>query len=210
MSSTGITAADRDLATCHVCCKLSSATQHFCPRCGSALHLRNTNSLQRTLALLITACILYIPANLYPIMVTEHTGGTTASTIMGGVVVLVQIGSIPIAAVIFIASVVVPMAKISAMFYLVWSVSRRVNDGHRQRTKLYVIAEFIGKWSMIDVFVVAILVALVQLKGLLAFYPGVAAYSFSGVVLVTMVAAQSFDPRLMWDQHKNNHYGSQT
>ena len=210
MNSTGVTAVDRDLANCHVCCKLSSTTMHFCPRCGSTLHLRTTNSLQRTLALLITASILYIPANLYPIMVTEYTGGTTASTIMGGVVVLVQIGSIPIAAVIFIASVVVPMAKISAMFYLVWSVSRRVNDGHRQRTKLYIVAEFIGKWSMIDVFVVAILVALVQLKGLLAFYPGIAAYSFSGVVLVTMFAAESFDPRLMWDQHKKNHYGSQT
>jgi len=210
MSSTGITAAQRDLATCHVCCKLSSATQHFCPRCGSALHLRTTNSLQRTLALLITASILYIPANLYPIMVTEFAGVSTVTTIMGGVVVLVQIGSIPIAAVIFIASVVVPMAKIAAMFYLVWSVSRRVNDGHRQRTKLYVIAEFIGKWSMIDVFVVAILVALVHLKGLLAFYPGIAAYSFSGVVLVTMLAAQSFDPRLMWDQLKNNHDDSQT
>jgi len=210
MSSTGITAAERDLATCHVCCKLTSTTQHICPRCGSTLHLRVTDSLQRTLALLITACILYIPANLYPIMVTEYTGGTTASTIMGGVVVLVQIGSIPIAAVIVIASVVVPMTKITAMLYVVWSVSRRLHEGHRQRTKLYVIAEFIGKWSMIDVFVVAILVALVQLKGLLAFYPGIAAYSFSGVVLVTMVAAQSFDPRLMWDQIKGNHDSSQT
>jgi paraquat-inducible protein A len=205
MSSTGATAADRDLAACHICCKLTSVAQHFCPRCGSALHLRTTNSLQRTLALLITASLLYIPANLYPIMVTEYTGGTDVSTIMGGVVLLVQIGSIPVAAVIFIASVVVPMAKITAMFYLVWSVSRRHHDGHRQRTRLYVIAEFIGKWSMIDVFVVAILVALVQLKGLLAFYPGIAAYSFTGVVLVTMVAAQSFDPRLMWDQHKGSH-----
>jgi paraquat-inducible protein A len=202
MSSTGITAAERDQAACHICCKLTSTTEHFCPRCGSALHLRTTNSLQRTLAPLITASILYIPANLYPIMVTEYTGGTDVSTIMGGVVLLVQIGSIPVAAVIFIASVVVPIAKIAAMFYLVWSVSLRHHDGHRQRTRLYVIAEFIGKWSMIDVFVVAILVALVQLKGLLAFYPGIAAYSFTGVVLVTMVAAQSFDPRLMWDQIK--------
>jgi len=209
MSAADVTAADRELASCHVCCKLAPATQHFCPRCGAALHLRATNSLQRTLALLITASVLYIPANLYPIMLTEHTGETTVSTIMGGVIVLVQIGSIPVAAVIFIASVVVPMAKIVAMFYLVWSVERHIREGHRQRTKLYLIAEFIGKWSMIDVFVVAILVALVQLKGLLAFYPGIAAYSFAGVVMVTMVAAESFDTRLMWDQIKNNHDSSE-
>jgi paraquat-inducible protein A len=208
MSTDDVTAAECELASCHVCCKLAPATQHFCPRCGAALHLRTANSLQRTLALLITACILYVPANLYPIMLTEHTGQTTVSTIMGGVIVLVQIGSIPVAAVIFIASVVVPLAKIVAMFYLVWSVARGVHEGHRQRTKLYLVAEFIGKWSMIDVFVVAILVALVQLKGLLAFYPGIAAYSFAGVVMVTMVAAESFDPRLMWDQIKNNHDSS--
>jgi paraquat-inducible protein A len=164
------------------------------------LHLRVTDSLQRTLALLITASILYIPANIYPIMLTEYLGVTTVSTIMGGVVALVKLGSIPVAAVIFIASVVVPLAKLAAMFYLVWSVARHTPQSRRQRTRLYVIAEFIGKWSMIDVFVVAILVALVQLKGLLAFFPGIAAYSFAGVVLVTMVAAESFDSRLMWDK----------
>lgn len=210
MSAADVTAADRDLASCHVCCKLAPATLHICPRCGAVLHLRATNSLQRTLALLITASILYIPANIYPIMFTEYLGNSTPSTIMGGVVILVQLGSIPVAAVIFIASVCVPMAKLAAMFYLVWSTSRRIPEGRRQRTTLYVIAEFIGKWSMIDVFVVAILVALVQLEGLLVFLPGIAAYSFAGVVLVTMVAAESFDPRLMWDQMKDNHDSSET
>jgi len=200
LSAADVTAADRELASCHVCCKLAPAAQHFCPRCGAALHLRVTDSLQRTLALLITASILYIPANIYPIMLTEYLGVTTVSTIMGGVVALVKLGSIPVAAVIFIASVVVPLAKLAAMFYLVWSVARHTPQSRRQRTRLYVIAEFIGKWSMIDVFVVAILVALVQLKGLLAFFPGIAAYSFAGVVLVTMVAAESFDSRLMWDK----------
>jgi len=209
MSIDGATAADRELASCHVCFELAPATQRFCPRCGAALHLRMTNSLQRTLALLITASILYIPANIYPIMLTEIVGGTTVSTIMGGVVVLVQLGSIPVAAVIFIASVVVPLSKLMAMYYLVWSVARGSHAGHRQRTKLYIVAEFIGKWSMVDVFVVAILVALVHLKGLLVFYPGIAAYSFAGVVLVTMVAAECFDPRLIWDQMKYNHDNSE-
>jgi paraquat-inducible protein A len=96
----------------------------------------------------------------------------------------------------------VPLSKLAAMFYLVWSVDKSDKDDHRQRTKLYVIAEFIGKWSMVDVFVVAILVALVHLGGLLVIRPGIAAYSFAGVVLVTMVAAELFDTRLMWDQRE--------
>jgi len=193
------TAAAVGLASCHVCCKLAAADQHHCPRCGAALHLRTSNSLQRTLALLITASVLYIPANLYPIMITEGLGVREVSTILGGVVFLIQLGSIPVAAVIFIASIMVPLAKLIALYYLVWSVQRRPHSGHRQRTKIYLIAEFIGKWSMVDVFVVAILVALVHLTGLLVISPGVAAYSFAGVVIITIIAADSFDPRLMWD-----------
>ena len=210
MSADAVTAADRELASCHTCCKLSPADLHHCPRCGAALHLRITDSLQRIVALLITASVLYIPANVYPIMITEYLGTPTVSTIMGGVVVLVQLGSIPVAAVIFIASVVVPLAKIVALFYLAWSVARHKLAGPRERTKIYVIAEFIGKWSMIDVFVVAILVGLVQLQGLLSFYPGIAAYSFAGVVLVTMLAAENFDTRLMWDQLENNDDSTKT
>jgi len=200
MSGDTETAASRGLASCHVCCKLAPAAVHSCPRCGAALHLRTTNSLQVTLALLITASILYIPANLYPIMITDTIGGAEISTILGGVVLLIKLGSVPVALVIFIASVIVPLAKLVAMFYLVWSVESSDRENHRQRTKLYEIAEFIGKWSMVDVFVVAILVALVHLGGLLVIRPGIAAYSFAGVVLVTMVAAEFFDPRLMWDQ----------
>ena len=167
------------------------------------MHLRTINSLQITLALLITASILYIPANLYPIMITDTITGSEISTILGGVVLLIKLGSVPVAAVIFIASVMVPLAKLAAMFYLVWSVESSDREDHRQRTKLYIVAEFIGKWSMVDVFVVAILVALVHLGGLLVIRPGIAAYSFAGVVLVTMVAAEYFDPRLMWDQLDN-------
>ncbi len=194
------TARDLGLASCHTCCKLVPADQHHCPRCGSPVHQRVTGSLQRTIALLITASILYIPANLYPIMYTDQLGRTEASTIIGGVVLLINMGSAPIAAVIFIASVMVPLGKLFAMFYLVYTVERHSPLEPRQRTVMFQVTEFIGKWSMVDVFVVAILVALVNLGGLLVIRPGIAALSFAGVVVVTMIAAESFDPRLIWDE----------
>lgn len=172
------------------------------------MHLRQTDSLQRTVALLITASLLYIPANMLPIMYTDQLGSTEASTILGGVVLLIKLGSAPIAAVIFIASVMVPLGKLMAMFYLVWTVERHSPLGARQRTVLYQVTEFIGKWSMVDVFVVAILVALVHLGGLLVIRPGYAALSFAGVVIVTMIAAESFDSRLIWDQMEKNNGNS--
>jgi len=168
------------------------------------MHLRKTDSLNRTLALLITACILYIPANIYPIMVTDQLGTSTDSTIIGGVLLLISMGSIPIAAVIFIASVIVPVGKILAMFYLCFTVSRGTSVSPRQLTIAYRMTEFIGKWSMVDVFVVAILVALVHLGGILVIRPGIAAVAFAGLVMVTMVAAESFDPRLFWDQQETD------
>ena len=199
-----VTAAERGLASCHLCLKLASKDQHYCPRCGTAMHLRKTDSLQRTLALLITAAVLYLPANILPIMVTDQLGTSTESTILGGVVLLIQLDSIPIAIVIFIASVMVPLGKMLVMFYLCWSVSHGPPVSQRQRTVMYRITEFIGKWSMLDVFVVAILVALIHLSGLLVIRPGGGALAFAGVVMVTMVAAESFDPRLMWDRMESS------
>lgn len=199
MSKSGASALSQGLAACHLCYKLAPVEIHHCPRCGSALHARKTDSLQRTIALLITSCLLYIPANTLPIMYTDQLGSTEASTIMGGVVLLIKLGSIPVALVIFIFSVMVPSAKLLAMFYLVWSVSHGERVSPAQRSMLYRITEFVGKWSMVDVFVVAILVALVNLGGLLVIRPGIAALAFAGVVIVTMVAAESFDSRLMWD-----------
>ena len=196
---TAETAASRNLAACHICCKLASAELHHCPRCGSAMHLRKSDSIQRTLALLFTACLLYIPANLYPIMITEQLGKAEGSTILGGVVLLIHHGSIPIALVIFLFSVMVPIGKLMSMFYLVWTVERHSKLSPRQRTVMYQVTEFVGKWSMVDVFVVAILVALVHLGGLLEIKPGIAALCFAGVVIVTMIAAESFDARLIWD-----------
>ena len=135
-----------------------------------------------------------------PIMTTDQLGSATDSTILGGVVLLVHHGSYPIAAVIFVASVMIPISKLLALSWLCWSVARRHPTSHQERTRLYRATELVGKWSMTDVFVVAILVALIQLGGLLRITAGNAAIAFGGVVIVTMLAAESFDPRLIWDQ----------
>lgn len=193
------TAAERDLASCEMCLKLMPASASHCSRCHSRLHTRKHDSIQRTLALLITACLLYIPANLYPIMYTEQLGSEEASTILGGVMVLIELGSVPIALVIFVFSVIVPLGKIIIMFYLTWTVRGHSPLTARQRSILYRVTQFVGKWSMVDVFVVAILVALVHLTGLLVVRPGIAALSFAAVVMLTMVATESFDSRLIWD-----------
>jgi paraquat-inducible protein A len=194
------TAAASGRAACHTCCKLSPVALGRCPRCGAPLHLRLTDSLHRTLALVITAAILYVPANVLPIMTTEQLGRASPSTIMGGVVLLWHHGSYPIASVIFIASVLVPLSKLMVLVALCWSVARGHVARPRERTVLYGVTEFVGRWSMVDVFVVAILVALIQLGGLLSIQPGIAALAFAGVVIITMIAAESFDPRLIWDQ----------
>jgi paraquat-inducible protein A len=194
------TAAAEGIACCHLCLKSAPVTLGRCPRCQTKLHLRIPESLQRTVALLITATILYVPANVLPIMTTQQLGRSVDSTILGGVVTLVHHGSYPVAAVIFIASVLIPMAKMIALAWLCYSTARRHPASHRQRTVLYRITEFIGRWSMVDVFVVTVLVALIHLGGLLQIRAGSAAIAFAGVVIVTMLAAESFDPRLMWDQ----------
>ncbi len=194
------TAAAQGLASCHTCRKLASATLHRCPRCGAALHLRLTDSLSRTVALLITAVILYVPANVLPIMTTEQLGRTIDSTILGGVVLLWKHGSYPVASVIFIASVLVPLGKMLALAVLCWAASRGEVTRPKEHAVLYRVTEFVGRWSMVDVFVVAILVALIHLGGLLRITPGPAAIAFGGVVVVTMIAAHSFDPRLIWDE----------
>lgn len=193
-------AAARGLASCHVCRRLAPQVMHRCPRCGAGLHARIADSVQTTLALVTTAAILYVPANLLPIMYTEQLGRSQPGTIIGGVLFLWHHGSYPVAAVIFVASVVVPVAKIIILFWLCWTVAAHHDANPRERTVLYRLTELVGRWSMVDVFVVAILVALVQLSGLIAFRPGAAAMAFAGVVIITMIAAEKFDPRLIWDR----------
>ncbi len=202
MSYPANTAAAQGLALCHTCGHLDRAELHHCSRCGDGLHLRKTDSLQRALALLFTAVILYIPANVLPIMTTMQLGKGEPATILGGVVLLIKLKSYPIAAVIFIASVMVPLAKLFALFYLVWNGYRAEPASAIQCTKIYRLTELVGKWSMVDVFVVAILVALIHLTGLLVILPGPAAVAFAGVVVSTMLAAHAFDTRLIWDRLK--------
>lgn len=193
-------AASKGLACCHLCGLLSKAEADHCPRCHSHLHLRKPYSLQRCWALLITGIILYIPANTLPIMETNLLGQSELSTILGGVVTLWHHGSYPIAIVIFIASVLVPLGKMLAIIWLCISL----NTNHRipaiHQTRIYRLTELVGRWSMVDVFVVAVLVGLIQLGGLMSIYPGAAALAFAGVVILTMLAAMSFDSRLIWDK----------
>jgi paraquat-inducible protein A len=194
------TAREAGLAVCHTCLLLNDAVAGHCVRCGESVHVRNPLSLQRTMALLITAAVLYVPANVLPIMTTDQFGRSVDSTIIGGVVLLWDLGSYPVALVILVASVLVPLGKILTVAVLCWTIWRQVPVSPRQRATLYRITEFIGKWSMVDVFVVSILVALIQISGIIVIRPGLAAAAFAGVVIVTMLAAQSFDPRLIWDE----------
>lgn len=196
------TAREAGYDVCHTCLALSPAGSEHCWRCGSLVHARIPNSLQRTVALLVAAIVLYFPANLLPIMTTDQFGRSVDNTIIGGVIVLWNMGSYPVALVILIASVLVPIGKILTVAALCWTVGRHQPISPRQRMTLYRITEFIGKWSMVDVFVVAILVALIQITGIIVIRPGGAALAFAGVVIVTMLAAESFDPRLIWDEEK--------
>lgn len=185
---------------CHVCGFLSPADAEHCVHCGSVLHHRRPNSLQLTIALLVAAAIFYLPANLYPMMLTESLGTTTPSTIMQGVILLWELGDYPVSLVILIASICIPMAKMISISVLCLAAIRAKRGKGVIYTKLYRVTEFIGRWSMVDVFVVSILVALVQMGSLMSIYPGTASLSFAAVVILTMLSAMSFDVRLIWDR----------
>ncbi len=191
------TAAARGLAACHSCGKVQPLTQGHCTRCGAVLHLRKPHSLQRTWALTFASAILYIPAMAYPVMRADKIGGGDANTILGGVVLFWEHHAYPIAIVVFTASVLIPMLKLIAIVSL--CLSARHCRSPRAMTRVYRLTELVGRWSMVDVFVVAILVAVVQLGSLMSIEPGPAAVAFAGVVISTMLAAMSFDPRLLWD-----------
>ncbi|MGQ4877060.1 PqiA/YebS family transporter subunit [Billgrantia sp. LNSP4103-1] len=199
---TGRTAASQGLTGCPTCGlvnRLPAEASGHCLRCGERLHARVPHSLQRTWALLAAAAVMYVPANVYPIMTTTSLGHSTPSTIIGGVVELIQMGSWPIATVIFVASVIVPVGKLVALSWLCLMVRHSGELNAVSRTRLYRLTEFIGRWSMIDVFVVAILVALIRAGSLMSVTPGPAALAFGAVVVLTMLAAMTFDPRLIWD-----------
>jgi len=205
MSTTPVTARQLGLLSCHDCHLLSEvpagATHErlTCPRCGAALHERKPNSLARTWALVCAATILYIPANVLPMTVTSALGTTQADTIMSGVIYFIHSGSWEIAAVIFIASVFVPLLKLLILVILLVTVQFRSSWRPKDRTALYRLTEMVGRWSMLDVYVVTILVALVKLGAVATIEAGPAAVYFAAVVVITMIAAESFDPRLIWD-----------
>src|SRR6218665_1882357 len=184
---------------CHQLEYLREGEVQHCARCGSRLHERRPNSLARTWALLITAAILYIPANLLPIMTVNFLGSGTPATIMEGVIELIHADMLPIALVVFVASIMVPTFKLVGIASLLYSVQRHQPMSARQRILMYRFIEWIGRWSMLDIFVIAILVALVNFGSLASIQANLGAAAFSSVVILTMLAAVTFDPRLIWD-----------
>jgi paraquat-inducible protein A len=208
-NASGPTAARASLFVCHDCGLLSKAAAHAhegrCARCGAGLHFRKPGSIARTWAFLISAVILYIPANVLPVMDTSSLFGAQEDTILSGVVYLWTSGSWPLAVVVFIASIAVPMLKIIAIMFLVISAQFRSTRLLERRTRIYRLVELVGRWSMLDIYVITILVALVQFSALATIKAGPAAIAFGAVVVLTMFAAMSFDPRLIWDAVEKDH-----
>jgi len=187
---------------CHACglvLDLSGSTHAACPRCGAHMHYRKRDSLNRTWALVITAFILYIPANLFPVMTVISFGRGHPDTILSGVKAFIEADMWPLALLVFFASVTVPMLKLWGLVFLLISVQRKSSWRLRDRAVLFRIIESVGRWSMIDIFMISILIALVKLEAIATIEPGIGATSFAGVVVVTIIASMMFDPRLMWD-----------
>ncbi|GLH17793.1 hypothetical protein BR1R3_05340 [Pseudomonas atacamensis] len=201
-------AIDAGILVCTECHELNKqeadVDEQNCTRCGAQVHARRPNSLTRTWALLITAAIIYIPANVLPIMTVSSLGQGEPSTIMSGVIELVQHGMIPIASVVFIASILVPTFKLVGIALLLFSVQRRQPLSARQRIWMYRFIEFIGRWSMLDIFVIAILVAVVNFGRIASVEANLGAVAFATVVILTMLAAVTFDPRLIWDNTESD------
>jgi paraquat-inducible protein A len=205
VSATLGTALAAACARCHDCGQLSRLAggeggHGHCARCRAPLHLRKPRSLERTWALVVAASLCYLPANLLPVMQVTSLGKTEADTIMSGVVYFLTHGMWPLALIVFVASVFVPVLKLAILTFLLVSVQRGSRWRPVERTRLYRITEAIGRWSMVDIFAITILVALVKLGSLATIEAGPGAVFFGAVVVITMLAAESFDPRLIWDR----------
>ncbi len=203
------TARNSGLISCHSChllCKSAKRSADMvCPRCGARLHDRKPNSIARTWALVLAAFIFYIPANVLPITIVISMGKAQSDTIMSGVIYFIHSGMWPIALIIFLASIFIPFLKLLILIFLLISVQRKSSWRQQDRTRFYRITEIIGRWSMVDIFVVTILVALVHLGGLATIHAGPGAIFFGAVVVTTIFAAMSFDPRLIWDTEEIIH-----
>ena len=205
-----VTSANKaGLVACSHCGQVSpyiEANPHACcARCNGPLHPRKIDSLSRSTAYLIAAAILYIPANMLPVMETISIFGAEEDTILSGIVFFWSSGSQGLAALIFFVSIVVPMLKLGTLCTLIWSVHHRSPHHRHQRATLFRIIELVGRWSMLDIFVVALMVGLVRFRGLAVIEAGPGAAAFGAVVLLTMLAARSFDPRLIWDGVEEHH-----
>jgi paraquat-inducible protein A len=202
-----LTASRAGLISCHACGRVQKRIRHAspihapqrCERCGAPMHRRHPDSLMRTWALLIAAAVLYIPANLLPVLHTTSLVGTENDTIMSGVVYFWTSGDWPLAIIVFVASILVPMMKLTVLALLSITTQRRSSWRPHERTSLYRIVERIGRWSMLDIFVITLTVALVRFKSLAEITAGPGAIAFGSVVILTMLASMQFDPRLIWD-----------
>ncbi len=187
------------LTACHDCRQVVAGSEGDCPRCGAGLHRRKPNSVRRSWALVISATILYIPANLLPIMTVIYFGAGQPDTILSGVQELIAAEMWPVALLVFFASITVPVLKLVGLVYLLLSVQRRSPSRQRDRTRLYRLIEGVGRWSMVDIFMISLLAALVQLGAIASIQAQIGAVAFASVVVITMLASEAFDPRLIWD-----------
>ena len=203
MTTEAATAAQAGLMSCEACQMLSrpaaGGQPAYCRRCGERLEFRHHGSIQKTWALVTAAAICYIPANLLPVLKTTTLGDSEGDTILSGVAFLYATGSWPLALIVLVASVMIPLGKLVALSYLLLTVQRGSITSNHERTRLYRLVEIIGRWSMLDVFVATFTVAMVQLQPLMSVAPGAGVLFFAAVVVLTMLAAESFDPRLLWD-----------
>ena len=203
MSTPAATAMTLGLQGCHACGLVSrpvaGADEGSCPRCGDELSFRKSASIQRTWAFLIAAAVCYVPANVLPVLTTVTASGRDSDTILQGVVLLWSPTGWPLSLIVFVASIMIPSAKIAALVYLLVTVQRGSVESNVQRVRLYRMVELIGRWSMVDVFVDTFTAALVQLQPLMSVEPGPGLLFFAAVVVLTMLAVESFDPRLIWD-----------
>ena len=195
------TSPEGAMVGCDTCGMVSHLTNTHanCLRCGFSLHRRKPNSITRTWALGLAGAILYVPANVYPVLTVIQLGAGEPSTILGGVRELLAGGQWPLAALVFLASIMVPMLKLIGLTVLLVTTQAGSTFRRRDRTRLYRIVDAIGRWSMIDIFMISILVALVRFGAVVTINPGVGAIAFACVVILTMFAARAFDPRLIWD-----------
>lgn len=199
-----LTAAALGLVACHGCGLVRPAPRcnpARCARCGARLRSRNANATSRTLAFLAAAAICYVPANVLPVLIYATPGSSESDTILDGVVSLYRSGSWVLALIVLAASVIIPIGKVGVLAWMCAVERLRLAADLPQATKLFRHVEFIGRWSMLDVFVDAFVVALVQLDPLMSVRPGPGVPYFAATAIFTMLAARAFDPRLLWDVH---------